>query len=302
MRAIDQEVFMVAATFSGDGDGPVEVRMVPFADCVRKDIGYFLNEQYQTFLKMKEVEYNGHYKADKDECLCIKGYSDPRDTIEGFASLCNGECRNVVKGVEELNDCHALLIHIPECPGKILIQKFSRSLVAMRGRFYGIVDRNRFADLSSSSFCFGSSLAGYYSIGDGKFCFRNMQTIRSAIPGFDEVYAPGADEEMIKHFFEGNSMFEPDSAKAIAHRGSKKVERLVWLINNAGVDVSSKLSALKRFNQLLNMKCFDDELLVFPNQVDRAVIILRIILGDVFELGGKVYFSNSRKAIPRFED
>lgn len=71
MRAIDQEVFMVAATFSGDGDGPVEVRMVPFADCVRKDIGYFLNEQYQTFLKMKEVEYNGHYKADKDECLCI---------------------------------------------------------------------------------------------------------------------------------------------------------------------------------------------------------------------------------------
>lgn len=50
------------------------------------------------------------------------------------------------------------------------------------------------------------------------------------------------------------------------------------------------------------MKCFDDELLVFPNQVDRAVIILRIILGDVFELGGKVYLSNSRKAIPRFED
>ena len=302
MGSFDENVFMVAATFAGNEDSSVEVKIIPFAEDIRADIGDQLAQQFQSFSELEEVDYNGRYKADEDECLCIRGYKDPRKTLGGFLSLCYGGKRELVTSVEDLHNCRALLFHVPECPGKILIQRFSRSLVAQKGRYFGVVDRRRFGRLDESAFCFGTSLAGYYSIADDKFYFRNVQTIRSAIPGFDEMYAPGADEEMIKSFFEGNAKFEPSSAKAIAARDSKKIARLVWLINDAKVNVSSRLADLKRFDQLLNMKCFNEGMVRFPAEVNRAVIILRILLGDVFEQDGKVYLSNSRKALSRFED
>lgn len=110
----------------------------------------------------------------------------------------------------------------------------------------------------------------------------------------------GADATMMKKFFE-NGLFDQSSAEDVIKKDSTKLSRLVWLINNEGMDIAEGVKKFSRIDELLNMHCYKDGVIHFPSDVKRNQIILRTILGDVYEENGKVYLSNSKKALVPFE-
>lgn len=296
---IDSKTFLVCAAFVNE-EGKARLLSIPFGIDVRKAIESKLYSQKSAFEKLVQVEYDGRYKVDNDECLVIPDYQDPDETIKLFLDFCDGRESEELTDVDDLGDCKVLLICIPGQTGYVLIQRFYRSLLASKSKFYGWLGKNTFSNIESSAFSFGSSLTAIYDIQERKLCFRSVSSIRGALPKFDECYAPGADDTMMQKFF-SNKLFDQPSAKDVIKKDSIKLRRLVWLINNEGVNISKGVEKFVRIDQLLNMHCYKDGLILFPSDVKRIQIILRTILGDVYEENGKVYLSNSRKALEPFE-
>lgn len=105
---------------------------------------------------------------------------------------------------------------------------------------------------------------------------------------------------MIQKFF-ANKLFDQKSANDVIKKGSEKLSRLIWLINEEGRGIADGVEKFSRIDELLNMKCYKDGVIYFPSDVKRNQVILKTILGDVYEKDGKVYLSNSRKALEPFK-
>lgn len=291
--------FEACAIFAGEDDS-VEALRINFEEPIKKQISEELVRQLKVFENFERCLYDGRYKADDDECLSIVDYKDPGNVIGVFKKYLNGESSDTLSSVDDLTRCRAFLFVVPEYPEKVLIQRFSRVLIANKGRFYSISDNDTFSSIKESAVTIASSLAGLYDLRTNVMDFTSVQTIRSAIPGFDDVYAPGADESMIQGFF-SDSIFEESSAKEAAKKDSTKIARLIWLINDSKVNLKQKLTNLQKIDELLNMNCYlDGGKVKFPSDVKRACVLLRVFLDDVFIQDGNVYLTNSKRALSRF--
>lgn len=296
---IDSKTFLVCAAFVNE-EGDARLLSIPFGKEVQKAVESKLSAQKASFEKLEQVAYDGRYKVDNDECLVISDYQDPDGTIKTFLDFCEAKVSDELTDVDDLEDCKALLICIPGQTRYVLIQRFYRSLLAAKSKFYGLLVKDTFSNIERSAFSFGSSVTAIYDIQERKLCFRSVSSIRGALPKFDECYAPGADDTMMQKFF-ANKLFDQPSAEDVIKKDSTKLSRLVWLINNEGINISEGVEKFARIDELLNMHCYKDGVIIFPSDVKRIQIILRTILGDVYEEDGKVYLSNSRKALEPFE-
>lgn len=291
--------FEACAVFADD-ESSVSALRLPFAESVRPQVVKYLQAQLNVFDELESVEYNGRYKADDDECLTIENYKDPGKVIEVLKQYLSGQVSDSLVSVDDLESCRSLLFVIPDQPDKVLIQRFSRTLIARRDRYFGIYDGKTFSGIQDTAVSLASSLTAVYEIKSNRLHFKNVSSIRSAIPGFDEVYAPGADLNMINDFF-SKPIFEKKSVQEIIKKDSSTVARLVWLINESGVDIKAKIPELRKIDGLLNMKCFDGQLIKLPPEVIKLKVLLGTLLGDVFVQDGKVYLMNSKRAIKPFE-
>ena len=296
---IDSKTFLVCASFVNE-DGNTSLLSIPFGEDVQKSIEAKIASQLTAFESLEEVEYDGRYKVDNDECLAIPDYQDPDGTMKTFVEFCEGRDSGELSDVDSLDGCKAILICLPGQTRYVLVQRFYRSLLASKNKFYGLFGKNTYSNIASSAFSFGSSITAIYDIQEKKLRFRSTSSIRGALPKFDELYAMGADATMMKKFFE-NGLFDQSSAEDVIKKDSTKLSRLVWLINNEGMDIAEGVKKFSRIDELLNMHCYKDGVIHFPSDVKRNQIILRTILGDVYEENGKVYLSNSKKALVPFE-
>ncbi len=296
---MDSKVFLVGASFL-DCEGEASVLAIPFSKSVQGAIQDRLKKQFDQFMSLEPVEYDGRYKADEDECLEIKDYEDPDHTIERFLEYCNALASGDLSSSDDMEKCKALLICLPGLTRYVLIQRFYKGLLASKSRFFQIFGKTTYSNIASTAFSFASSVTGVYDTEERSLRFRSIQSIRGALPRFDEVYAPGATEQMMQSFF-GHPMFERSSALSVINKDSTKLSRLVWLIKNENIDIENGIKNFARIDELLNMQCYKDGLIHFPTDVKRNQIILRTILGDVFESDGKVYWMNSKKALLPFD-
>jgi len=295
---MNNNTFMVGASFLNE-DGCAEIKTIPFDSELRIQIAEMLTKQYEDFRKLESIPYDGRYKVDNDERLTISSYTDPDQTFSEFQKCCSGQGCEELVDIEGLIRCKAILIALPGLSNHVLVQRFYKTMIASRDRFFGCLDGKVFTRIAKSVFSFGSTVAGVYDCSAKALSFRSIATIRGALPKFDEIYAPGADDNMMNQFF-GNGLFEQESAKAVLDRDSKKISRLVWLINDSKVDVAAGVDKFKTIDRLLNMGCFQEGKLCFPHDVKRIQIVLRTILGDVFEEDGKVFLTNSKRPIDPF--
>lgn len=296
---MDQNTFFASASFVSDDENSTQLAL-KFEKSVRATIEQTLKEQFSKFSKLNRVDYDLRYKADSDECLVIKDYSDPDGTIDEFLSHCNGFKSGFLYKTDSLENCKALLFCIPGYARYILIQRFYKNLFAERAKFYSILDGSTFRNISDSAFCIASSLAAIYDTEEKSLIFKSVSQVRGALPKFADRYAPGADANMMQKFF-SNPLFDQKSAQIVARKDSVKISRLVWLLCGENIDVEQGVERFVSIDQLLKMHCFDGEKIVFPTDVNRNTIILRTLLGDVFEEDGKVYLTNSKKELPPFE-
>lgn len=291
--------FVVAATFLDD-DGDVVVLTIPFSDKVRKEISELLLSQFNALNALDDVPYSVRYQASEDERLVINNYSDPDKTLQRFIEICHGSVYEDLDKAESLAKCKALLFCVPTVPGKVLIQRFSRATMASRDKYFGFFSGNTVSKVEKDSFTLGSSLAGFFDVQDCSLTFRNVNTIRGALPKFEDEYAPWADDATMDKFF-SDVNFDKRSALDVIKKKSKKVQRLVWLLDNQKVNVKAKLSEFHKIDRLLNMNSFQDGKIYFPGEVNKITIILRTLLGDVTEEDGVVYLSNSKRPIEPFQ-
>lgn len=291
--------FVSAASFVGC-EGNSEIRRVPFMQDLSTELNEILKKQYDDFAKFSQIDFDGRYKVDRDECFSIQGYKDPDKTINGFQSIIEGKNSTALKFVDDLSECKALLFRIRQLPDILLIQRFSNSYLARRDKWYGLANGDAVQRIDHSAFTIGSSLAGFFDLKNNKLCFKSVQSIRSALPGFADEYVPGADGAMIEKFF-SNECFLPTSVQIIKELDSVKVARLVWLLVEQNEDVNKRMDKFEYFNEVLNLDSIKNGKINLRKEVSRVEVILRILMGDVFEDNKKIYLSNYKKPISRFD-
>lgn len=286
-------------------EGMTEIKRMPFVGKVQEEVIVQLTKQIKTFEKYDVVKFNGEYKAEDNEKLQIVKYEDPDKTISNFIKIKDGIEINNLDNLDVMVDCKALLFLVPEFPNYICIQRFTRSLIADRSKFWSFYDSGTLGHLNTTSISLASSLSGIYNLDTQNLDFRSIATIRSSLPKLVSTYAPGASKDMMSAFF-SNKNFDSESTKEIISSGSQKIKRLVWLITNEkgnikDFDIPNKISELKIIDKLLNIGCISGNRIVFSNKVKKNEIILSAILGDVIRDKDMVYLSNSKKALDKFD-
>lgn len=265
------------------------------------ELSKLLEHQYEEFIKFRQIEFDGRYKVDSNECFSISEYVDPDNTIDGFLSVTQGTSSDTLTSVDNLDDCKALIFNIPQFPDLFLIQRFSKSYLARRDRWYGIGNSNSFKKIEHSAFTIASSLTGIYDIKNKKLLFKSVQSIRSALPGFTDHYVPGADKAMMEKFFSA-PFFDAESARKIIEGDSATISRLVWLLVEQNENIKARMNQFEKYNEKLNLQSLRDGKIVLSKEVKRTSVILRILLGDVFEDKGQIYLTNSKKPLAIFEN
>lgn len=290
--------FVLGAIFINDA-GEADVALIPCDKRPQRQFSERLAAQLKEFRKLVPTDYHGEYKPEDDECLSIKGYQDTGKVIAGMKSLCNGECEERVRDLKELENCRGFVFGLPEFPEMLLIQRFTKALLLKPGHGYTMFS-GTVGSVDEYQFSIGNSLVGVYLDKTKELQFRNVQTIRSTLPKFDETYAPGATSADLDQFF-SNSIFEEISAARAKKSDSVHIARLVWLAMSEGVDMVKEFPNIERLDRMLNMGCCQDGQIVFPKDVQRAKILLRMALGDVMEKDGRIFLTNSKKPLDKFK-
>lgn len=291
--------FICAAVFAGL-DGKAEVLQIP---CGAGPAGIFKEKllcQYKVFSDLEAVTYHGEYKADSDECLSISGYQDADDAIAGMGKICGGQSEDAIDCLGDLVDCRGLLFAVPGIDDCYLIQRFTKSLLFKPGDGLCFWVKDVVQEVEEYQFAIGSSLAGVYRIKEKELRFGSVQTIRGVFPKFDETYAPGATVDDLEKFF-SHPIFDDGAVERVKRSDSSNVARLVWLAMVDKVDMGKEFPNIERWDRMLNMGCCDNGKIHFPREVSKAKIVLRMALGDVTEKDGRVFLSNSKKPLEKFD-
>lgn len=295
-----KKIDLICGAIFPSNEGKAEVLDVPFDEEARTDIFNILKDQFLDFDKKQKIKFDGRYKADSDESLFISDYEDPDGAMKEIVEMTQGKTFNSINNFSQLKSCVGLLFWVPEITNKILVQKFRPSLLMTPGRGWLWSDTNKTVHgLKESMLTLPSSLAATYDPASKQFVFSNVNTIRGALPKFDAVYAPGATKKQLNEFF-SNPIFEQESAKVAMNSDSKQISRLVWLVLHNEISIEVRMKDLKYYDDKLNLNVVDESLIVFPKAVDKAKILLRIILSDVFESDNQVYLTNSKRPLEAF--
>lgn len=291
-----ESLFVSGASFRGVSTC---VRRLKLMSDAANDISAVVRSQYEEFSELSEVEFDGRYKVESDECFSISDYVDADGTFASFQEIINGNCSDVLKNTDSLSECRALLFRAPQLPNMVLIQRFTNSYLAKRDRWFGFGCSDSVRKIEESAFTIASSLSGVYDLESKRLRFKSVQNIRAVLPGFSDQYAPGADKTTITTFFR-QPIFDQDSADKVQALDSMKVARLVWLLKEQDAPLERRLATFQKYDEILNLNSVRNGKIIVSTEVRKMEVILRILLGDVFEDNGRIYLSNSKRPIERF--
>lgn len=212
-----ESLFVSGASFRGVSTC---VRRLKLMSDAANDISAVVRSQYEEFSELSEVEFDGRYKVESDECFSISDYVDADGTFASFQEIINGNCSDVLKNTDSLSECRALLFRAPQLPNLVLIQRFTNSYLAKRDRWFGFGCSDSVRKIEESAFTIASSLSGVYDLESKRLRFKSVQNIRAVLPGFSDQYAPGADKTTITTFFR-QPIFDQDSADKVQALDSK---------------------------------------------------------------------------------
>lgn len=290
-----------AASFLVASSKNVEALRIPFSGGVLEDVHKSILEQFATFRKLEPIEFSGQYQTGPEECLYIENYADTDKTMASFIDIVEGKSSKTLDKADDFDKCRSLLFTIPEFPDLILIQKFSRIYVASKRKwlgFFGASDGRVVNYIDESAFSIASKLAGYYDRTKNILYFQNLESIQRALPGFSEKYIPEADAATMAAFF-SKGEFDQASVKQFGSYKSVRVARLVWLLSKK--DIKGQIDKLKNYNEKLNIGCISpDGKIVLQKEIQKMVVILRILNNDVFESKEGIYMANSKRALKPF--
>ena len=144
-----ESLFVSGASFRGVSTC---VRRLKLMSDAANDISAVVRSQYEEFSELSEVEFDGRYKVESDECFSISDYVDADGTFASFQEIINGNCSDVLKNTDSLSECRALLFRAPQLPNLVLIQRFTNSYLAKRDRWFGFGCSDSVRKIEESAF------------------------------------------------------------------------------------------------------------------------------------------------------
>lgn len=154
--------------------------------------------------------------------------------------------------------------------------------------------------MDDSPFTLGTSVTGYFDSSTKVLTLKSVFSGRRVLPGFAQNYIPGATQEEVVNFFK-NSIFDQRSAQNISVE-SKKIGRLVWLINSSKEKLENRLEDIKDITSALNLPCISPEgKIELFKEVKKTEIILQVIAKDIFRQGEQIVLTNSKRVLKPFE-
>lgn len=290
----------IYASFIGEED-TVSIKHIPFDPHVMMEIEKEIGRQYEELDKYEDCSFDGRYKVDPKQKLTIEGYSDPDQTFSKIASALNGEDGEILKSADELKKAAGLFFYLKKYPNLIIFQSFAnRYVIDKKKAFQKLRGRDVYSHMDDSPFTLGTSVTGYFDSSTKVLTLKSVFSGRRVLPGFAQNYIPGATQEEVVNFFK-NSIFDQRSAQNISVE-SKKIGRLVWLINSSKEKLENRLEDIKDITSALNLPCISPEgKIELFKEVKKTEIILQVIAKDIFRQGEQIVLTNSKRVLKPFE-
>lgn len=176
-------------------DGGNVVRRVPLEAGVQADVEQMFDQQELSFFEGKDepIEFNGDWKPDENELLCI---TDANLLGQLNATLTNGAGAYDRLDITNYDQAgiKALFMHSAQIPGHILVQKFRTSQYLQRKGLTLTFNNNTFGKLSEQGFSLDERL-GAVIRGDLVMfvSFHVLRTFLTVQEHFSEATAPEVD-------------------------------------------------------------------------------------------------------------
>ncbi len=278
-------------------DGKASVYGLEFDRGMQYKLGNMLSRQYEKLSKLDPEDFGLGYLTEDHQILRICNYQDPGKCIDSFLQVCDGRNSEILTKAEDLSLCKTLFFRLPQYPNYLLIQRFYKSYVATRDKWFSFLGANAITEMKEFAFTIASSLCGYYDIEKRTLYFQKLNSIMYALPGLAEMYSPEADLKTQEKFFTG-SLFVKDSWGLVCRQGvTRKMAQIVWLIESGALDVSKQMKKLKEVDKKKDLQCIQNGRIVMSEDRKRNELILNVLGGNVLKDGEDFYLVNSKKKI-----
>lgn len=177
-------------------DGINVVRRVPLEAGVQGDVEQIFDEQEQSFFHGKDepIEFNGDWKPDDNELLCITDADLLAQLNETLVNGAGAYDRLDITNYDQAG-IKALFMHSAQIEGRILVQKFRTSQYLQRKRLTLAFNGNQFGKLSEQGFSLDERL-GAVVCGDAVIfvSFPVLRTFFTVQEHFTEATAQEVDQ------------------------------------------------------------------------------------------------------------
>ncbi len=277
-------------------DGGNVVRRVPLEAGVQNEVEQIFDDQEQAFVHEKDepIEFNGDWKPDGNELLCI--------TDEDLLTQLNETLINGAGAYDRLDITNydragvkALFMHSETIEGRILIQKFRTSQYLQRKGLTLMFSNNQFGKLSEKGFSLDDRLSAV--VQDDKVMFVSFHVLRSFLTvqeHFAEATAQEVDDfaQHPSFYIENRAVFDSNMDER-CRKLIRGIHRSGVLNDHNAVEIVAKAAAVG-----LELDEHDGRI-VLPSAKRDLKTVLSFLEESVYKgvFSDETYMTNSKRRV-----
>lgn len=276
-------------------------RIVKFdlASRVQTDLTTYLKSQEESFDQAEEeIEFDGKYKPDNGEVLCINNYDDIDDLKSAIESPLGID---LVEPTEDFfNDIKALFTGYADDDGnvKVLLQNFDRRIISTNGLSI-FHSANVYKKIEGIGLTVDHKLTA--TLEDGKLKFFSFHNTRQ-IFDLSEYYKEATDDDVLE--FASLDIVQTVDTDQLIEMSDSWVRRKISLIQQSGILQNVPINEMKavatEFNIPFTTVTEDsDEVICIPDNKQDLKKLLRFLDEDYYKspLSKTNFVTNSKRAL-----
>ncbi|MBK0329430.1 DUF4868 domain-containing protein [Rhodobacteraceae bacterium F11138] len=277
-------------------DGQNVVRRVPLEAGVQDEVEAIFDEQERSFFHGKDepIEFNGDWKPDGNELLCI---TDADLLAQLNETLVNGAGAYDHLDITNYDEAgiKALFMHSEQIEGHILIQKFRTSQYLQRKGLTLTFSNNRFGKLSEQGFSLDERLGAV--VRGNVILFVSFPVLRSILTVQEHFTEATAQE--VNDFAEHPSFYVENRALFESHM-DERCRKLIRGISRSKVLVDhSAEEIIARANSVGLMLNEEGGRIVLPSVKRDLKTVLSFLEESVYKgiFSEETYLTNSKRPV-----
>lgn len=272
------------------------VRRVPLEAGVQDEVEDIFDEQEKSFFKDRDepIEFNGDWKPDGNELLCIKDADLLAKLNETFVYGPGAYDHLDITNYDEAG-VKALFMHSKECPEHILIQKFRTSQYLQRKGLTLTFNNNQFGKLSEQGFSLDERLCAVVQKETVMFVsFHVLRSILTVQEHFAEATAQEVDD------FAHHPSFHIENIAIFESQIDERCRKLIRGIHKSGIlSKHTSTEIIARANTVGLVLEENDGRIVLPSVKRDLKTVLSFLEESVYKgvFSEETYLTNSKRPV-----